>query len=383
MTTVKTNEKEMKQAAAQVAKGKSKAQVALEYGISPRTLTRWIEKVNANAGPHAPEPVKAPVAAPTTAAVDPSIASARAAFAKGDSKAQIAREHGVSRRTVNRWLEDQPEAAPAVAKAASAKVVAPVDDVEYSVVASSKSVSLTQITNGKVTGSVVIDKTADNFTEVLDIVKTSNFENEKLAKAFAIAQPKTMVESYTQGKLKVDVRQNQITYTPEEGVPFQLSGLISKRIVNTIKAEGVEGAKSLINFLDKLLLNPSYRAVNELYGFLEHNDIKLTPEGKFIAWKVVRNTYMDKHSNTMDNSVGKVLRVNRNQVDEDSNSNCSYGLHVCAKQYIDSFYNGGDRIVTVEVDPADVVAIPKDYNNSKMRCAGYVVTGDVTKMFKG
>lgn len=341
MTTIKTNEKEMKQAAAQVAKGKSKAQVALEYGISPRTLTRWIEKVNANAGPHAPEPVKAPVAAPTAVAVDPSIASA------------------------------------------PAKVVAPVDDVEYSVVASSKSVSLTQITNGKVTGSVVIDKTADNFTEVLDIVKTSNFENEKLAKAFAIAQPKTMVESYTQGKLKVDVRENQITYTPEEGVPFKLSGLISKRIIDTIKAEGVEGAKSLINFLDKLLLNPSYRAVNELYGFLEHNDIKLTPEGKFIAWKVVRMTYMDKHSNTMDNSVGKVLRVNRNQVDEDSNSTCSYGLHVCAKQYIDSFYNSGDRIVTVEVDPADVVAIPKDYNNSKMRCAGYVVTGDVTKMFKG
>jgi hypothetical protein len=77
--------------------------------------------------------------------------------------------------------------------------------------------------------------------------------------------------------------------------------------------------------------NPSYRAVNELYGFLEKNRLPITPDGHFLAYKKVRDDYKDIHSGTMDNSVGKIVEMERNQVNDDKNQTCSSGLHFCSE----------------------------------------------------
>lgn len=322
----------------------------------------------------------------------------------GMSKADVARKYNTSPRSIGRWiarveeeleLDDEFDYFDATEEDDDYEVVlfdlddddedeeAPLfgepEDVEYRVLATRRSISITKIVDGSVSETVVIDNTVDHFEDVLDVVR--GMTQEHLEKAFAMCRPKTMVESFTQGKLSVDVAKNSITYNPEGGVPFEIGNRLSTRIIETIRKDGVEGAQSLLNFLDKLMLNPSNRAVNELYGFLEHNDIKITPEGNFIAWKVVSSNYKDKHTGTFDNSVGTTVRVNRNQVDENSEQTCSYGLHVCAQSYIKHFGGSSDRVVSVVVDPADVVAIPADYDNAKMRCCGYVVLGDVTSSF--
>ena len=311
----------------------------------------------------------------------------------GDTKTFVAAAYGVSIRTLGRWIEDANATKVAkvkpvkVKKAATPKlIVAPVapvavEDVEYRVLATRKSISLTRLIDGAVDSSVVIDRSADNFDQVFDLIVKSAMAQDALEQAYFMCTPKKMVEGFTKGKFKVDVIKGSIMYTPDVGVPFEVSGKLSQRIIDTIKNDGAEGVESLFNFLDKLMLNPSNRSVNELYGFLTHNDIEIAPNGNFYAWKVVRNTYMDKHSNTMDNSVGKEVRVARNQVNENSSVTCSYGLHVCAKSYISSFGSNGDRVVRVEVHPQDVVAIPADYGDSKMRCAGYNVVEDVTDAF--
>src|SRR5579864_2043362 len=82
----------------------------------------------------------------------------------------------------------------------------------------------------------------------------------------------------------------------------------------------------LVRFAENLQKNPSFRAVNELYTFLEKNDHPITETGCFIAFKRVRSNFLDIHSGTMDNSVGNVMEVPRNQVDEDSSRTCSHGL---------------------------------------------------------
>ena len=46
--------------------------------------------------------------------------------------------------------------------------------------------------------------------------------------------------------------------------------------------------KPLTRFVEKLMENPSRRAVNELYAFLEHKNMPLTPDGNFLAYKGVR-----------------------------------------------------------------------------------------------
>lgn len=322
--------------------------------------------------------------------------AARDEVANGATKTSVAADYGVSIRTLGRWIEDAnvfkaPKAKSKPVKVKKAVMPKPTtpfvmptiveDDVEYRVLATRKSISLTRLVNGAVDNSVVIDKSADNFTEVFDLIVKSGMAQDALEQAYCLCSPKKMVEVFTKGKFKVDVIKGTILYTPDVGVPFDVSGRLSQRIIDTIKNDGVEGTEALFNFLDKLMLNPSNRSVNELYGFMTHNDIEITPNGNFYAWKVVRDTYFDVHSNTMDNSVGNEVRVARNQVNEDSSVTCSYGLHVCAKSYIKHFSSSGNRVVKVEVHPEDVVAIPADYNDSKMRCAGYTVIEDVTDTF--
>jgi hypothetical protein len=56
--------------------------------------------------------------------------------------------------------------------------------------------------------------------------------------------------------------------------------------------------------------------VTELYGFLEKGNLPITNDGHFLAYKKVRKDYKDCHSGTMDNSIGQVVEMERNQVDD-------------------------------------------------------------------
>ena len=141
-----------------------------------------------------------------------------------------------------------------------------------------------------------------------------------------------------------------------------------------------------VKFLDNILKNPRQSSrdteifkeiYEELFKFLEHNEIEITNDGCFLAYKKVRFDFKDIHSGTFDNSVGKIVKMKREEVELDRNITCSTGLHFCAKEYLDSYssYCGGDVVVIVKVNPKDVISIPVDYNNAKGRCCRYEVIG--------
>jgi hypothetical protein len=135
-----------------------------------------------------------------------------------------------------------------------------------------------------------------------------------------------------------------------------------------------------ILFLDRIMLNPSYRAVECLFRFVDANRMAITPDGCILAYKRVRNDYRDIHSGSFNNSPGENVFVRRNQVDENPDKTCSHGLHVCAYSYLPHFGVGsGNRVVIVKVDPADVVAVPHDYNNAKMRVCAYDVIDELQR----
>jgi len=139
----------------------------------------------------------------------------------------------------------------------------------------------------------------------------------------------------------------------------------------------------LVKFAEKLQQNPSFRAVNELFTFLEKNDHPITETGNFIAYKRVKADFKDIHSGTFDNSPGQEPEVPRNQVDEDATRTCSNGLHVANWNYAHtqfaSYNPATDIMLEVEVSPSDVVAVPVDYNNSKMRVCKYKVLNVIDK----
>jgi hypothetical protein len=132
----------------------------------------------------------------------------------------------------------------------------------------------------------------------------------------------------------------------------------------------------LFKFILKLNLNPSKRAVDELYTFLEHRALPITDNGNFLAYKAVREDYFDKYSGKFINTIDSVLEMPRNKVDDDKNVGCSYGFHAGTIEYAKQFSGGCGHIMLVEINPSDVVSIPTDCEFQKLRTCKYKVVGE-------
>ena len=141
--------------------------------------------------------------------------------------------------------------------------------------------------------------------------------------------------------------------------------------------------KYLVNFWNNLKQNPSENSKNQLFLFLEANNFPFTEDGHFIAYKRVGEDFKDLHSNSMDNSVGKIVELSRDQVDPDPDRDCSYGLHIAPYNYAQTYASG--KLIEVKVNPKDVVAVPTNYHNTKARVCRYEVVGvanDLENPFK-
>jgi hypothetical protein len=189
-----------------------------------------------------------------------------------------------------------------------------------------------------------------------------------------IVSTATKIESYSDENFKV---RDGIIYVDNLPVPSELSSRILE-----FREEDLP-YMPLVNFARKLIKNPSYRSVNQLFTFLENNKHPITDEGNLIAYKLVREDFKDIYTGTIDNSVGNVVEVPRNQVDDNPSQGCSNGLHVANYTYANEDYRSfatgrnvnNPIMLEIEVDPADVVSVPSDYNFSKMRVCKYIVIG--------
>ncbi len=199
------------------------------------------------------------------------------------------------------------------------------------------------------------------YERVKEAIKTGDWDTVQ-----NIIEPKKVVLNYGQGN--VSIQGEKLFWKGQE-----FHNAIASRMIQMLQ-EGFS-IEPLVLFMENLMQNPSYRSVQELYGFLEKNNLPLTSDGHFLAYKRVRTDYKDCHTGTMDNSVGKVVEMERNMVDDNANNTCSSGLHFCSEGYLKHF--GGERTVIVKINPRDVVSIPTDYDNSKGRACRYEVVAEV------
>lgn len=211
------------------------------------------------------------------------------------------------------------------------------------------------------------DCTAKNYSKIVDAVVKREYEV-----AIDLIDIGSAITKYMKGH--VSIEDGVVNY---KGTP--ITGGMTGRIIDAMSSGDEKVVAQLVAFFDNLMLNPSFRAVNELFDFLKAADIELSDDGHFYAWKKVRGDYKDIYSGTMDNSPGRRVTMPRNMVEEDSSKTCSAGLHVCSKSYLKHYgASSTNKVVRVKVNPKDVVAIPKDYNDAKMRCCEYFVVADVT-----
>lgn len=213
--------------------------------------------------------------------------------------------------------------------------------------------------------SYTINKQAHTYPMVFDAVKSES--TDKLRATLNIRQG--INKTFTKlGGSNVRIDDNRIYYRE-----YEVTGLVASRVFEMLRL-GLS-IKPMVNFIENLMENPAKRAVDELFGFIEACRLPITADGHFLAYKRVRDDYTDCHSGTMDNSVGSVLSMPRNAVDEDKNRTCSAGLHFCSYDYLQHF--GGERIMVLKINPRDVVAIPVDYNNAKGRTCRYEVVDEL------
>ena len=165
---------------------------------------------------------------------------------------------------------------------------------------------------------------------------------------------------------KVKVIDNQVFFNGEP-----IHNYLSDKILSFME-KGLPH-ESLIKFLERLMANPSRRAVNELYAFLSHKNLPITDSGTFLAYKSVRSDYTDHHTGSFNNSIGTTLQMIRNNVCDDHNQGCSVGFHAGSLEYASSFGGAESVLLIVEIDPADVVSVPSDCNCQKLRTCKYTV----------
>lgn len=219
------------------------------------------------------------------------------------------------------------------------------------------------ILNGK---PLALHKSDPHFTAVVEALKAKATEADVLA---IIEADKLRMAAAVEVVPGIEMKAGQLYHQGEA-----IAGVLGERMLQMLD-EGFD-LTPMKAFLDNLQLNPSMRVVEHLYAFLEHGKNPITEDGCFLAYKAVREDFLDIHSGSFDNSVGQALKMPRNKVDENKDNTCSNGFHVCSFDYLPHFASANGHVMVCKVNPADVVAIPADYHNTKMRVCKYEVVGE-------
>lgn len=169
----------------------------------------------------------------------------------------------------------------------------------------------------------------------------------------------------------LSVRHND-RITVEKGALYidgnALNNALADQIISMLYRN--ENPDKLLRFLDNLIKNPEDRAILELYNFIATNKLPITDDGYLLAYKVVRSDFFDHHSQSVYYGLGETVEMPRSDVCDDPTQLCAAGLHICSIGYISDMFRLGDgnRLLLVKVHPADVVSVPTDYKNTKVRC---------------
>lgn len=222
------------------------------------------------------------------------------------------------------------------------------------------------------TGPSVIGKTHPNFYKIKKALLQKNFlEVENMLDV------KDGYKEFSNGRIAVDG--DNLIY---DGAIIH--NVLTQRIVEMI--HNGDEATPMLNFLVNLMDNPSEGSIDQLYTFLEHENLPITEDGCFLAYKAINRDYTDKYTGKISNKVGDKVKMPYEEVTADPTKHCSSGLHCGSIDYVRNYGNfktdengnhTGDRLVTVKVNPNAVVSVPEDSDRQKVRVYRYVVHEEI------
>jgi len=150
--------------------------------------------------------------------------------------------------------------------------------------------------------------------------------------------------------------------------------------------------RGIVAFMEKLYQNPSAESIDHLYSFIRRYDLTIRENGDFIAFKGVDNEFRSFHAGPgivngkkfpkshLENKPGNVVEIARSYVNTSREHGCSTGLHCGSFAYAKSF-SRGQKLVSVAVNPRDVVSVPEDCEFQKVRVSRYEVLSEMANDF--
>lgn len=213
---------------------------------------------------------------------------------------------------------------------------------------------------------VIISKSSPNYGSIRQAIIDD--DAERVLSLTNLDSYDIAVEEYTADYGDVEFKDGKVYYKGEE-----LHNELTRRMAQM--AEEGFPVTSYINFLEKLMQNPSYNSRQQLYLFLEDHKLPISEDGDILAYKGVTDDYMDCHTRSFDNSVGNTHEMPRSEVDDNTNNGCSKGFHAGSEAYATGF---GSRTVIVKINPKDCVSVPHR-ETAKLRCCKYTVVAEYTR----
>lgn len=162
-----------------------------------------------------------------------------------------------------------------------------------------------------------------------------------------------------------------------------VDGPLAEFIVNIAQnSDNTASYEAWVAFMEKLATNPSEESKQHLFTFMTAHGLTVNSEGDIILYKGVRSDGTSIHAGPgivdgvqmnghLPNEVGSVLEFPRSKVDSNRGVACSTGLHAGTFAYASGFAQG--RLLTVAINPRDVVSVPSDARDSKVRVSRYTV----------
>lgn len=193
--------------------------------------------------------------------------------------------------------------------------------------------------------------------------------------AYKLMQPREFIKEHVKGDMRVV--DNKVYWKEYDITQTSLA----RRLLQLCLKGDMKNIDRLSLFAGKMYSNPSAALVQSgrIFDFMSYADIEIDEDGDILMYKSVRANYMDKHSGTIPNNPGNLVRMERSFVNDNNADLCSYGLHVCSLVYLKQCFGSlGQRVVRCKVNPKDIVSITNDFGSSKIRCCEYLVVDDYT-----
>lgn len=197
-----------------------------------------------------------------------------------------------------------------------------------------------------------VNKEHLNYNKIISCVK-----EQKFGKLDLLLDMNKIIARQTDNKCHL--RDGVITFNGET-----VHNVIADRILK-LHSEGWD-TKPVILLLQNFLLNPIPECVEAGYQFIDEYELPITADGCFIGYKNVDKQLMDHHSGTIKYALGVPVGIPRESTDSNRHTQCSYGLHVGSYEYAKTFNNEG-QVLVVKVNPKDIVSVPYDTSQGKIR----------------